>query len=134
MAGHASADELPGWMRTALYATGVMNLVAATGFLPASRGVREMMGLPADSHPLILMTVALFVGLFGAGYLSAARAGRAERLFITISAFGKLGFVTLLVWYWTQDVLPLRAPVLGSADLVFSLLFFTWLLGSRASN
>ena len=134
MAVHSSAEALPSWMRTALYATGVMNLAAAIGFLPASRGVREMAGLPSESHPLIFMTVALFVGLFGVGYLLAARAGRAERLFITIAAFGKLGFVALLVWYWSQDLLPLRAPLVGSSDLVFSLLFFTWLIGSRASN
>ena len=130
----SSVEMLPSWMRTALYATGVMNLAAALGFLPGSTGMREMAGLPTESHPLFLMTVALFVGLFGVGYLRAAMEGRAERLFIAIAALGKLGFVSLLVWYWAQDLLPLRAPMLGSADLIFSLIFFTWLLGSRASN
>jgi len=130
----ADVEQLPSWMRTALYATGVMNLVAAIGFMPASSAMRETAGLPNDVHPLYLMTVALFVGLFGVGYLRAAMAGKAERLFITVAAFGKLGFFSLLVWYWGGDLLPLRAPVLGSADLAFSTLFFSWLLGSRASN
>jgi hypothetical protein len=114
-------------MRTALYATAVMNLAAAISFLPGAAALRAQVGLPAEAPPVYLLTVALFVGLFGVGYFWAAYTARGERIFITMAALGKLGFFSLLVWYWMEGSLPLRAPVLGSADLVFSMLFFAWL-------
>src|SRR5689334_22087402 len=115
-------------MRRALFATAVMNLLAAVGFLPAATSVRTTMGLPAGEHPIYLATVALFVALFGVGYLWSAVTARGERLFITLAAVGKLSFVSLLVGFWLAGTLPAAAPIAGSADLVFALLFFTWLL------
>jgi len=122
---------LPPWMRVALFATAVMNLAAAAAFRPAAAILRTSAGLPADAPPIYLRTVALFVGLFGLGYLYAAMKGRGERLFIALSAVGKLGFVLLLVAGWLEGSLPLRAPVLAAPDLFFSLLFFYWLRTSR---
>jgi hypothetical protein len=69
------------------------------------------------------------VALFGFGYLWTAIAGRADRLFIALAAAGKTAFVLLLVALWTGGTLPLRAPLVGSADLVFALLFVRWLVG-----
>lgn len=122
---------LPPWMRAALFATAVMNLAAAMAFRPAAAILRTTAGLPADAPPIYLRTVALFVGLFGLGYLYTAVRGRDERLFIAISAVGKLGFVALVVAGWAEGSLPLRAPVVAAPDLVFSLLFFHWLRTSR---
>jgi len=124
---------LPPWMRVALFATAAMNLAAAAAFLPAAAIFRITAGLPADAPPIYLMTVALFVGLFGLGYLYTATRGRDERLFIALSALGKFGFVSLLVLGWLGGSLPLRAPVVAAPDLVFSLLFFYWLRSSRSS-
>lgn len=124
---------LPGWMRRALFATAVMNILVAGAFVPAARDVRVLAGLPAESHPLYLTTVGLFVGLFGCGYLWSAITGRADRLFITLAATGKLGFFALLAGFWVAGSLPLRAPLAGTADLVFGLLFAAWLYGARGA-
>ena len=124
-------DALPPWMRVALFATAAMNIAAAAGFLPAAAIFRTTAGLPADAPPIYLRTVALFVGLFGLGYLYTAVRGRDERLFIAISAVGKLGFVALVLAGWAEGSLPLRAPVVAAPDLLFSLLFFYWLGTSR---
>src|SRR5712672_1500742 len=62
-------EPLPSWMRRALFATAGMNILAALGFLPGATAVRALAGLPQDGQPLYLLTVALFVGLFGLGYL-----------------------------------------------------------------
>lgn len=123
---------LPKWMRTALYTTAVMNLAAAASFLPGAGALRSQAGLTIDAHPFYLMTVALFVGLFGVAYFRLAYTGRAERTLITVSALGKLSFFALLVWYWTEGALPLRAPVLGSADFIFSMLFFAWIFSEKS--
>src|SRR5262245_1463018 len=115
---------LPTWMRGALFATAAMNILVAGVFVvPAAEPLRNLMGLPAAGHPLYLLTVGLFVLLFGLLYLSAAMTGYTDRPFIAAAAAGKLGFVALLVSYWAAGSLPLRAPVLGSADLVFAALF-----------
>jgi hypothetical protein len=122
---------LPQWMRAALFATAVMNLAAAAAFRPAAAILRTTAGFPADAPPIYLRTVALFVGLFGLGYLYTAVRGRDERLFIAIAAVGKLGFVALVGAGWAEGSLPLRAPVVAAPDLVFSCLFFYWLRTSR---
>ena len=124
-------EPLPSWMRRALYTTAIMNVLAALGFLPGAGAVRALAGLPQDGQPLYLLTVALFVGLFGLGYLAAAVTGRPDRVFLGVAAAGKIGFFTLLLGFWLAGSLPLQAPVLGSADLFFGTLFVMWLLGSR---
>src|SRR5438552_27823 len=59
-------------------------------------------------------------------------AGRAERLFIALAAGGKMSFFGLLVGCWAAGTLPIRLPILGSADLFFGILFLVWLAGLRA--
>lgn len=121
---------LPQWMRRALYATAVLNVLAAAALLPAGRPVRMVAGLPEDGHPLYVATVAMFIFLFGLAYLWTAIAGRSDRVFIALAAAGKFSFFALLVCFWVSSTLPLRAPVLGSADLFFSVLFTVWLFGA----
>src|SRR2546425_4289003 len=82
-------------MRGALFATAGMNIGGAALFAPPARALRAIAGFPPGEHPLYLATVTMFVLLFGLGYLWAAAAGRAERLFITIAAVGKLSFFAL---------------------------------------
>ena len=122
---------LPTWMRRALYATAVMNILAAGGFVPAASPIRALLGFPETAHPLYLLTIGMFILTFGLGYLWAAVAGRAERLFITLAAGGKLTFFTLLAGCWAAGTVPLRLPLVGAGDLVFGVLFVVWLLGVR---
>src|SRR5881397_1564000 len=87
---------LPAWMRRALFATAGMNILAAAAFIPAAEPLRALLGFPEPGHALYLLTVGMFILIFGLGYLWAAIAGRAERLFITLAAAGKLSFFGLL--------------------------------------
>ena len=124
---------LPTWMRGALFATAAMNILVAGAFIPAAESARVLAGFPPGGHPLYLLTVGLFIFLFGVGYLWTALRGHADAMFITLAAFGKLAFVGLLTGLWAMGSLPLRAPILGSADLLFAVMFFAWLLGTPAS-
>jgi hypothetical protein len=119
---------LPSWMRRALVATGVMNLAAALASMPSVHGMRSMAGVPEDGPPIYLATVGVFIGIFGLGYLWLGMSGRDNRLFLACAAAGKMSFFLLLVMYWWAGELPWRAPLLGSADLVFGSLFLKWLL------
>ena len=125
---------LPRWMRRALFATAVMNGLAALAFLPASGSVRALAGLPQEAPAIYLLTVGLFILLFGVGYLWAAWRGRADRLFITLAATGKISFVALLVHGWRAGALPIRAPIIASPDVAFGLIFFAWLVSARAAQ
>ncbi len=123
---------LPTWMRRALFATALMNIGAAVAFFPSSTALRALAGFPAGEHPVYLGTVFIFVLLFGLGYLWTAMTGRADRLFIALSAAGKLSFFTLLVWCWFTGSIGAQAVLTGSGDLVFALLFFAWLASAAA--
>jgi len=122
---------LPRWLQTALYCTAAMNVLAAATFLPAGKPVRDLAGLPELGHPLYATTVAIFIFLFGLAYLWAAITARSDLLFIALAAAGKFSFFSVLVCLWAMGSLPLRMPVLGSADLFFSVLFVVWLLDDR---
>ena len=119
---------LPRLIRRAFFATAIMNIGAAIGFFPAAESVRVMAGLPAAAPPLYLATVSMFVLLFGLAYLWTAVRGCSEPLFIALAGVGKISFFALLLWFWSAGDLPLRAPILGSADLAFGSLFLAWLL------
>lgn len=125
-------NTLPTWMRRALLATALMNLVAAGLFLPPAAALRERAGFP-PGDPVYLLTIALFVLLFAVGYLYCGLTGRAERLFLWLSAVGKLAFVTVLVLCWATGELSVLAPLSAGGDLVFGLLFLKWLLSDRAA-
>lgn len=124
----------PPWMRTALFATAAMNLGAATLFLPVGLPVRAMLGLPGDAHPLYLATIALFVALFGVGYLWAALANRAERVFVGMAGLGKLAFVALLCGYWIAGAIPVLPVLAAAGDVVFGAMFVFWVATTPARD
>jgi hypothetical protein len=124
-------EPIPTWLRRALLATAVMNAFGALAFTPWGAPIRDLVGLPSGAHPLYLLTIGAFVGLFGVGYLWTGLTGRADPLFIAIAAVGKLSFVGLFAGYWLAGDLPIRAPLAAVGDLVFGLLFLRWLAGRR---
>lgn len=118
---------LPPWMRRTLLVTAALNAFGAFMMAPPTGGaLRLLAGLP-EGEALYMWIVAAFVLIFAAAYLAAGLAGRADTLFIAVGAAGKIAFSVLLVVYWTIGVLPWRAPVLGSSDLVLGGLFCVWL-------
>jgi hypothetical protein len=121
-------------MRRALFATAGMNILVALAFLPGADRARAVAGFPEGGHPLFLGMIALFVLLFGLGYLWAALTGHADHLFIALATVGKLTFFVMLVGFWAAGAVPFRAPALGTADLVFGILFLTWLLNARTGT
>jgi hypothetical protein len=125
--------SLPKWMRIALLATAPMNLLGSLAFLPPGRSLRLSMGWPPDGHPIYAATVGLFIFLFGVAYLWTGLTGRADRLFITLAASGKLAFFLLTVWFWLTGTLSGQVPASAGGDLVFALLFFVWLFQVRST-
>jgi hypothetical protein len=115
------------WFRVALLATAAMNILGALAFIPANRAGREQFGFP-ETHPLYLWILVAWIFAFGLCYLWMAVKQRRERLFIVIGAMGKLSFFAILLVLALLGELPLRAVLGGVGDLIFGVLFVTWLL------
>lgn len=118
------------WFRSALFATGVVNVLGAATFIPALPFARDLLGLP-PSPPLYLSIIASWVFGFGVCYLWLAVTGRHEWLFVAIAAFGKLTFFVLLALGAIGGALPARAVLGGVWDLALGALFVAWLLEHR---
>ena len=119
---------LPTWLRRAFLATAVMNVFGATLFLPWAAPIRDLVGVPPAEHALYLVTIAMFVFVFGVAYAWAGWTGHADELFVAVCAGGKLSFVGILVGFWLAGSIPVTAPLAAAGDLVFGLMFLTWLL------
>ena len=117
-------------MRRALYATAVMNLFGFFVFTPWGAPLRAFAELPTDGHPVYLLTIGVFVLIFGLAYFWTAAVGHSDPLFIAMAAGGKLAFFGLLAAYWLAGELSIRAPLSAAGDLLFGALFAAWLLGA----
>ena len=126
-------NELPTWMRRALLATAVMNILGAGLFLPPAAPLRALAGVPPAEHAVYLLTIAMFVLSFGLAYLYTGLTGRADRLFLALAGGGKLAFVAILLGCWASGEVSVRAPLSAVGDLVFGVLFLTY-LASDASR
>lgn len=122
---------LPSWMRTALWATALLNLLGTITFLPGGHLIRQRMSLPPETHPMYLWIIAEFIFIFGVAYAYCAWTNRAPRVFIGVAAAGKFAFFTTLAGFWLSGDLPVKSVLAGSADLFFSGLFLAWLLLTR---
>ena len=111
------------WMKLALLATAAMNMFGAILFVPFLPVFRNLFGLPQNSHPLYLWTIAAWIFLFGICYLWLGVTGRRERLFLFIATAGKLSFVVLMFVYWLIGEIPARAALASFGDLFFGAIF-----------
>lgn len=123
-------QPLETWMRLALYATAVMNIVGSFSFVPYFASLRTQFGLP-DTHPMYLWILAAWIIAFGFCYLWMAISSRRDRIFITIGAVGKLSFFAIIAAYVASGQLPLLTLAAASGDLLFGIIFLFWLAISR---
>ncbi len=121
------------FFRRALLATAAMNVVGFVLLSPPFPFVRRLVGIP-EAPPLYAWLLALWILFFGVCYWRLAHSMREERLFLEISAAGKMSFALLLIVYWLAGDLPILAPIAGSPDLVFAAIFVARLRATRPSR
>ena len=119
------------WFRRTLIATGLMNLAGALTFVPSFPALRTFARLPDPGHPFYGWLLSLWILFFGLAYLCLAFAITPERLLLYVGAAGKASVSLLLVTFRLFGDLPGSAPLAGSSDLLFAVLFSLWLYQTR---
>lgn len=118
-------------IRRALWATAVINVFGALGFLfPESLG--QNVGMPVPVSPFYTWYIALVVLIFAGVYTWLARQAVIDRPLLWVGAIGKAGFFAVCLASWVIGDLPARGVLLSSVDVVFAAIFVWWLTaGSR---
>jgi len=126
--------QLSNSMRAAMFSTALMNAVGAYALSPMGAALRDLGGLPKAEHPFFLVTLSLFVLLFGFAYFWVGWSARVDRLFLCVAAVGKLCFFGSITFYALLGHLPSRAILPGGGDLFFGSLFLFWLYRDHTSK
>lgn len=119
-------------MRMVMSAAAVLNGLGAFIFTPAGTELRQIRGLSLEGHPFYLWIIGSFILIFGFAYLWAGITGKADPLFISVGAAGKLAFFGLTVAYWILGELPVNVPLAAASDFILALIFIFWLFSTKA--
>ena len=112
-----------------LLACAALNFGGAALFAPPCTALRAAMGLP-EAPATYLWILALWILVFGLGYLDIARKRRFEPTFLAAGAAGKATFSLLLITGWLDGELPARAALGSLSDLLLAGVF-VWLIVRR---
>ncbi|MCK6509451.1 hypothetical protein L6R29_05715 [Myxococcota bacterium] len=126
--------QLSNAMRAAMFSTVLMNAVGSYALSPMGASLRDLGGLPKTEHPFFLVTLSLFVLIFGAAYCWVGWSGRVDRQFLCVAAVGKLCFFGSITFYALLGHLPIKAVLSGGGDLFFGSLFLFWLYRDHAAK
>jgi hypothetical protein len=109
------------------------NVAVAIALLFLRPSVAPILALdPINGSNIVTINlVAMFVGLFGYAFALAAFDPVRFRPFIPLGAIGKLLAVACVAWSWLMGIIPVTLPVFITADLIYVLLFITFLRHSR---
>lgn len=92
-----SESQAPRWMRRVLIAAGVYNLAWGGIAILWPRWAFAWAGLPQPNYPELWQCIGMMVGVYGVGYLLAARAPRQYWPLVLVGLLGKvcgpLGFL-----------------------------------------
>jgi hypothetical protein len=120
----------PGWIarivRPVLWiGVGFNAVVAGMVAFPAPLG--DFAALPPVGEPFYRWMLVYFVVLFSATYGWLARQPVISRELMGLAALGKAGVFVVAAACVVAGEIPMRAFVLASGDLLFSVYFFAWL-------
>ncbi len=113
-------------MRRTLQVTCLFNFAGAFALAFPASSLGQLFGLPADAPAVYRAFDSGAIALFGLayGWLSVQRV--IDRPLVVLSICGKLFAFSSLLLLAVIGQLPMRAPLLGVADLVFALIFLWW--------
>jgi hypothetical protein len=118
-------------MRRVLWASAVFNLGGAAAFAFPASELGQVAGLPAA--PLLYRALlVMFVLLFGGLYAWLALQPVILRPMIALAAIGKLAAFAVIAGCWLAGEAAGRGVLAALGDLLFAVIFATWLRRSAA--
>jgi hypothetical protein len=107
-------EPQPAWVGRVLIAAGIYNLLWGAAVIPFPRAIFELSGIPAPRYPQIWQCVGMIVGVYGVGYLIAARDPCRHWPIVLVGllgkVFGPIGFLSAalsgaLPWTWGVTII-----------------------------
>ncbi len=102
------------------------NVVIGLGMAAAAGQAAANMGLPPGVGVYFVQFVGALIATFGLGYALVAVDPPAGRAIVFVGLIGKLAAVALTLAH--QHDLPASTVMLGLSDILFALVFLTFLL------
>ncbi len=121
-----------GWMFWWLVAAGIYNLFFGAWAVTRPGAFFRWVGLPPANYPQLWQCIGMIVGVYGIGYLIAARAPMVHWPIVLVGLLGKvLGPIGFLLAY-RQGALPLAFGAINlTNDLIWWVPFGVILLRAR---
>jgi hypothetical protein len=121
----------PRWMRTVLVAAGVYNLLWGALVSLAPEWSLSLLGLESTgAAPLLWACIGMIVGVYGAGYLIAARDPARHWPIVLVGLLGKIFGPIGFAWGWWHGIMPAQVGwTIITNDLIWWPAFgsFVWL-------
>ena len=119
------ADNLPPrWMFWVLAVAGVYNLAWGTFAIFFPRLPFELANMPIPNYPSLWQCIGMIVGVYGVGYLIAARDTRRHWPIVLVGLLGKIFGPIGFVWAASNGELPWMAGLtILTNDLIWWLPF-----------
>lgn len=101
-----SSPAAPAWMRRCLVAAGIYNLVWGFAVICWPHFLFDLTNVERLNHPEVWQCVGMVVGVYGIGYLLAARDHRTHWPIVLVGFLGKVFGPMGFAWAWYQQRLP----------------------------
>ena len=117
----------------ALFNWGAAALIFAAGMRP---DWAHLLGLdPASGSASMFFQLGVFaIALFGWAYWQVAQDPVSNRPFALLGVIGKLATVALIWIHWALGNIGWQLAALVVVDLIYTFLFWRWLMGNSASR
>ncbi|MFK7936883.1 MAG: alkyl hydroperoxide reductase [Saprospiraceae bacterium] len=115
----------PRWMSLVLTIGGIYNIVWGTSVIFFPKLFFNLVGMPLPTYIMIWQCVGMIVGVYGVGYLAAARQPLVHWPITLVGFLGKIFGPIGFAWYLAQGAFPLSFGLtIITNDLIWWIPFF----------
>lgn len=114
--------------RPLFFSAAAFNLGAGLPLLLASTYLNQWMDLRLNPSGIVMLQIIAAIAItFGVAYAMVGMDPRNNRPLAVLGAFLKLMLASSLTMAWLAGVIGWQLPALTVVDIVYALLFITWL-------
>lgn len=111
------------WIRPLFVVAGLYDLILGLGYLFTYQALYRHFGVMLPNHPAYVQLNALFVTIFGIGFLLVAGAPERNRDIIRLGILLKLAYSGIVLTYYFMGNMPSMWMIWAICDLLFVVAF-----------